>query len=547
MNNNRTNRQNYSECPTTSSSSTTVPKIRKQVKKACLNCRKSHTACSEERPCTRCKELGIADICRDAESKKRGRKQASKNDTVNNNNNNKNTQNNNVKRFVFVDGMNQNNLPTTSIDDSNNLTFINHHLQIPQSQNHSKKVKMNNNDNTTTNKYENLIAPQNSLNPLLKDNYDSNIINNIVIDSFEPINNLTNESTIVVSNKVIATTIKNNNILNDTPQIFNNTNLNLNFDTSSLIDLLIRYTNNLNQSTSDSVNHFIPNIGMLPDNILNINDILTIAYGQQQQQQLYFNNYENVNNNIHASFSIHQQDFNSFNDMSATPPTTSVSNSDYYEDPYLTIAKLKAENETLKLKYENVCKTSEEFTLSLLGHNTGSNQGIVIASNRGRILVMNKVMFDTLEYPIDAVEKGVIKVWKDIIHPINVSSVLSKYAENVKQKNKLQGFDDCYLLRKKNGGIVQANSKYFISYDNKTEEALFSISYLTLSEVPMISNDNFVNNDNFVESIRSSNNKSTVFPFVQESAVGQNSSVNYNNYKNENINQNDNFFLGNKL
>jgi len=40
------------------------------VKRACTNCKKAHSACTEERPCKRCVQLGIAHECVDAERKK---------------------------------------------------------------------------------------------------------------------------------------------------------------------------------------------------------------------------------------------------------------------------------------------------------------------------------------------------------------------------------------------------------------------------------------------------------------------------------------------
>lgn len=52
-----------------------VPTIkRKQVKKACQHCRRSHTSCEDKRPCKRCIKLGLEDTCVDAVTKKRGRK-----------------------------------------------------------------------------------------------------------------------------------------------------------------------------------------------------------------------------------------------------------------------------------------------------------------------------------------------------------------------------------------------------------------------------------------------------------------------------------------
>eukprot|EP01119_Soliformovum_irregulare_P006858 TRINITY_DN19276_c0_g1_i2.p1 TRINITY_DN19276_c0_g1~~TRINITY_DN19276_c0_g1_i2.p1 ORF type:complete len:427 (-),score=41.44 TRINITY_DN19276_c0_g1_i2:124-1404(-) len=45
-----------------------------RVLRACANCKRSHHACGNERPCKRCSERGI--VCMDIESKKRGRKKA---------------------------------------------------------------------------------------------------------------------------------------------------------------------------------------------------------------------------------------------------------------------------------------------------------------------------------------------------------------------------------------------------------------------------------------------------------------------------------------
>lgn len=45
---------------------------RKQVKSACSNCRKSKTACSSSRPCTRCVSHGLS--CQDLPRKQRERK-----------------------------------------------------------------------------------------------------------------------------------------------------------------------------------------------------------------------------------------------------------------------------------------------------------------------------------------------------------------------------------------------------------------------------------------------------------------------------------------
>ena len=52
---------------------TVLMKNRKQVKSACTNCRKSKTACSNSRPCERCKNHGLDD-CQDIPRKKREKK-----------------------------------------------------------------------------------------------------------------------------------------------------------------------------------------------------------------------------------------------------------------------------------------------------------------------------------------------------------------------------------------------------------------------------------------------------------------------------------------
>jgi len=49
-------------------------KRRKQVERACSNCRRSKTACSSERPCKRCTGHGIESTCIDAPRKRRAKK-----------------------------------------------------------------------------------------------------------------------------------------------------------------------------------------------------------------------------------------------------------------------------------------------------------------------------------------------------------------------------------------------------------------------------------------------------------------------------------------
>jgi len=44
------------------------------VSRACTNCRKAHTKCDEQKPCSRCVRLGLSDTCHMAELQKRGRK-----------------------------------------------------------------------------------------------------------------------------------------------------------------------------------------------------------------------------------------------------------------------------------------------------------------------------------------------------------------------------------------------------------------------------------------------------------------------------------------
>ncbi|KAL9644189.1 hypothetical protein ABK040_005651 [Willaertia magna] len=537
------NQQNSSST-TTANTTATVKKKRKQVKKACLNCRKSHSACGNERPCNRCKELGITDTCQDVENKKRGRKQKS-NDMVDNNNNN--TQNT-VKTFVFVDGMNpKSNLTTTTTTNkttnNNNLMFINHQLPVtPQTlttttnnnlTTTAKKVKLNSNTQSEIVQQQQQqqgsniqnVVPQNSSVPFQSinnnnNNYGDNINNFVSTNDISTANiipkNITTPLTMAnVNNNVLDL---NNNII-PPPQIYNNTNLNVNFDTSNLIELLMRQ-NNFNQSNNVSsvggVNGstFTPNLGIPTDNLTSnvLNNFLN-----GRQQSMY-----NINNNhIPQPFSMPQHGFHTFNDTNggenvnySIPPPTIENQQNYcisnnYEDPYLTIAKLKAENEALKTKYENLYRTSEDFTKTLLGQDKGSGRGVIVSSNRGNIIMMNKVMFDTLGHSYDAIEKGIIQGWKDIIHPTCVSRVFGNLMSKV--MNKVNGFCDSYLLQKRNGGIVQSTSSHFVSYDNKTNEALFSVSFLVLSEVPMISDhvgSIIIDND--------SHDKPPTLPFMQQ-------------------------------
>jgi len=54
-----------------------MPKVgtkRKQVRSACVNCRKSKAGCSNQRPCSRCTSLGLSSTCVDIPRKKRERK-----------------------------------------------------------------------------------------------------------------------------------------------------------------------------------------------------------------------------------------------------------------------------------------------------------------------------------------------------------------------------------------------------------------------------------------------------------------------------------------
>jgi len=44
---------------------------RKQVKQACVNCRKRHIACDETRPCKQCVKQGTTDTCKDVPRKRR--------------------------------------------------------------------------------------------------------------------------------------------------------------------------------------------------------------------------------------------------------------------------------------------------------------------------------------------------------------------------------------------------------------------------------------------------------------------------------------------
>jgi hypothetical protein len=54
---------------------------REQVKNACINCKIAHKKCTPNRPCNRCSEFNIAELCKDSTRKPRKK-------------NNKNTENN---------------------------------------------------------------------------------------------------------------------------------------------------------------------------------------------------------------------------------------------------------------------------------------------------------------------------------------------------------------------------------------------------------------------------------------------------------------------
>eukprot|EP01080_Neovahlkampfia_damariscottae_P002446 gene2446-3156_t len=53
-------------------------KKKERVSSACSNCRRNHTCCDENRPCSRCIKLGKQDTCVDVVSKKRGPKPKTK-------------------------------------------------------------------------------------------------------------------------------------------------------------------------------------------------------------------------------------------------------------------------------------------------------------------------------------------------------------------------------------------------------------------------------------------------------------------------------------
>ncbi len=49
---------------------------RKAITDSCTECYKAHKQCNRERPCERCKRLGIEDKCSDRQRKKREMKKA---------------------------------------------------------------------------------------------------------------------------------------------------------------------------------------------------------------------------------------------------------------------------------------------------------------------------------------------------------------------------------------------------------------------------------------------------------------------------------------
>lgn len=50
------------------------PTRRKRVTKACVQCQRSHLSCDSARPCQRCLNKGIANLCQDVKQRKRGKK-----------------------------------------------------------------------------------------------------------------------------------------------------------------------------------------------------------------------------------------------------------------------------------------------------------------------------------------------------------------------------------------------------------------------------------------------------------------------------------------
>ena len=108
-NNQQSQQQQYQQANSNDGSeSPKKKKKRKQVKRACINCHKSHAGCDDVRPCKRCVSLGLEATCLDVEPRNNKKK------ANNSNPSHSSTNHNNNNNTSSVDGAN-NNASTSSL------------------------------------------------------------------------------------------------------------------------------------------------------------------------------------------------------------------------------------------------------------------------------------------------------------------------------------------------------------------------------------------------------------------------------------------------
>jgi hypothetical protein len=123
----------------------------KYAKKACLNCRKAHSACDSGRPCKRCVSFGLQHECRDIERKKTKKKVAKPNKN-------------------FKQSFNENE------KDLEDLKFLVQNLPDYENENNKKEIKVEfkeeNNDNYNINN-NNIENNEDIIGNILNDNNEN--------------------------------------------------------------------------------------------------------------------------------------------------------------------------------------------------------------------------------------------------------------------------------------------------------------------------------------------------------------------------------------
>ncbi|KAL9656850.1 hypothetical protein ABK040_004384 [Willaertia magna] len=120
-----------------SNKSTTEKKKRKQVKRACVNCHKSHAGCDDNRPCKRCVSLGLEASCIDVvPNRQKNNFQASSNTSTNSGNSGK-TNSTNIQPVPTVN--NNTNINNNGMNGNQNTNskfnffpFANSSQHLPQ-------------------------------------------------------------------------------------------------------------------------------------------------------------------------------------------------------------------------------------------------------------------------------------------------------------------------------------------------------------------------------------------------------------------------------